>query len=85
MPVTHGEIVAESGWDEDAGVEGFIYIRAATTLYIPYWGSDITQRITSPGIYRVDPNSEEGYLDRLYEEELDALTHMLAELGATPR
>lgn len=62
---------------------GFDYVgvRAAVDLPIPYGKDRILVKVESPGLWGVESDSDEGYLDSVFQEEIDTLTDMLTELG----
>ena len=62
---------------------GFDYIgvRAAVELPIPFGKDRILTRIESPGLWGIESDSGEEYLDSVFQEESAILTDMLAELG----
>lgn len=81
--VTYGAIQRESDWDTSADTEGYIYVRAFTTLHIPVRGEIVAQMIQSPGLYGIqDDGTTPEYLTQVYEEERATLLAMLAALGA---
>ncbi len=56
-------------------------IRAAVELPIPYGKDRILTRIESPGLWGIESDSGEDYLDSVFQEESAILADMLAELG----
>lgn len=84
LKVRHSAIKRESDYDEEIGVEGFIYVRATCMIYIPVGRVSIAQQISSPGLWGIDAESSAEYLDLVYDEERETLAAMLAALGATP-
>ena len=63
---------------------GFIGVRAAIDLDIPTkQGGIIGQRITTPGLWGIEDDSDEDYLREVYEEECAQLVEMLETLGVT--
>jgi len=63
------------------GCFGFVGVRAAVELPIPYGADRILVTIESPGLWGVESDSDEDYLDSVFQEECDTLTEILAELG----
>ena len=61
----------------------FIGVRAAVELPIPYGKDRILTRIESPGLWGIESDSGEDYLDSVFQEESNILADMLAELGVT--
>ena len=59
----------------------FIGIRAAVELPIPYGKDRILTRIESPGLWGIESDSGEDYLESVFQEESNILAGMLAELG----
>ena len=62
---------------------GFIGVRAAVELPIPYGADRILVTIESPGLWGVESDSDEDYLDSVFQEECETLADMLTELGVT--
>ena len=62
---------------------GFDYVgvRAVVELPIPYGKDRILTRIESPGLWGIESDSGEDYLDSVFQEESNILADMLAELG----
>jgi hypothetical protein len=63
------------------GEFGFIGVRAVVELPIPYGKGHILQKIESPGLWGIESDSGDDYLDSVFQEEIAILTDMLAELG----
>ena len=63
------------------GEWGCIGIRAAVELPIPYGKDRILTRIESPGLWGIESDSGEDYLESVFHEESNILAGMLAELG----
>jgi hypothetical protein len=63
------------------GEFGFIGIRAAVELPIPFGKGHILQKIESPGLWGIESDSGDDYLASVFQEESDILADMLAELG----
>jgi hypothetical protein len=63
------------------GAFDFIGVRAAVELPIPYGKDRILARIESPGLWGIESDSGEDYLDSVFQEESAILAGMLAELG----
>jgi hypothetical protein len=59
----------------------YIGVRAAVELPIPYGKDRILARIESPGLWGIESDSGEDYLDSVFQEETDILAEMLTELG----
>ena len=61
------------------GQLGFVGVRARAVLTVPsaqggYWTSVV---ICSPGIWSIEDDSDNGYLDEVYAEEVETLKEML--------
>ena len=56
-------------------------IQAAATFLIPLDGHYVTQTITSPGLWGIESDSDDAYLDEIFSGECDSLAAMLAALG----
>jgi len=63
------------------GAFDFIGVRAAVELPIPYGNDRILTRIESPGLWGIESDSGEDYLESVFQEESNILAGMLAELG----
>ena len=63
------------------GAFDFIGVRAAVELPIPYGKDRILSRIESPGLWGIESDSGEDYLETVFQEESNILAGMLAELG----
>jgi len=59
----------------------YVGLRAAVELPIPYGADRILVKVESPGLWGVESDSDEDYLDSVFREECDTLADMLAELG----
>ena len=59
----------------------FVGIRAAVELPIPFGKDRILTRIESPGLWGIESDSGEDYLESVFQEESNILADMLAELG----
>jgi hypothetical protein len=59
----------------------YVGVLAAVELPIPYGADRILARIESPGLWGIESDSGEDYLDSVFREESDILADMLAELG----
>jgi hypothetical protein len=62
------------------GEFGFIGIRAAVELKIPYGKGHILQKIESPGLWGIESDSGDDYLKSVFQEESEILADMLKEL-----
>lgn len=67
------------------GAFGFVGVRAAIELPIPYGKDRILARIESPGLWGIESDSGEDYFDSVFQEEIAILADMLAELGVKVR
>lgn len=67
------------------GAFDFIGIRATVELPIPYGKDRILIRIESPGLWGIESDSGEDYLDSVFQEESATLAEMLMELGVKVR
>lgn len=59
----------------------FVGVRAAVELPIPYGKDRILCHIESPGLWGVESDSGEEYLQSVFSEESETLADMLGELG----
>ncbi len=59
----------------------FVGVRASVELPIPFGKDRILTRIESPGLWGIESDSGEDYLDSVFREESNILADMLAELG----
>jgi hypothetical protein len=59
----------------------FVGVRAAVEVPIPYGKDRILTRIESPGLWGIESDSGEDYLESVFQEESTILADMLAELG----
>jgi hypothetical protein len=59
----------------------YVGVRAAVELPIPYGKDRILTRIESPGLWGIESDSGEDYLDSVFQEESNILADMLTELG----
>lgn len=72
----------------DAFYEGawhMMGIQASATFLIPLNGHYVTQTVTSPGLWGIESDSDEDYLDQVFTDECVNLTEMLQMLGVTVR
>ena len=62
---------------------GFDYVgvRATVEVPIPYGKDRILVKIESPGLWGIESDSGEDYLQSVFQEETDILADMLTELG----
>ena len=61
----------------------FVGIRARATINIPYGANPqcwITAELMSPGLWGIESDSSDAYLQEVYREERDILVEMLAFL-----
>jgi hypothetical protein len=56
-------------------------VRAVVEVPIPYGKDRILTRIESPGLWGIESDSGEDYLQSVFEEESAILADMLTELG----
>jgi hypothetical protein len=63
------------------GAFEFVAIRAAVELPIPFGADRILVKIESPGLWGIESDSDEDYLESVFQEESNTLADMLAELG----
>ena len=59
----------------------YVGVRAAVELPIPFGKDRILTRIESPGLWGIESDSGEDYLESVFQEESAILADMLAELG----
>ena len=55
----------------------FIGIQAKAEIHI----NGISETITSPGLWGIEDDPDESYLEEIYQEQKDELAEMLRELG----
>ena len=67
------------------GAFDFVGVRAAIELPIPFGKDRILTRIESPGLWGIESDSGEDYLDSVFQEESAILANMLTELGVKVR
>ena len=65
------------------GAFDFIGVRAVVEVPIPYGKDRILTRIESPGLWGIESDSGEDYLQSVFEEESAILADMLTELGVS--
>jgi len=65
----------------DHGFWNMIGVRAKATFLIPLNGHYVIQTITTPGLWGIESDSDEDYLDDVYAAECAQLSSMLATLG----
>lgn len=63
------------------GSFGFMGVRAEVFIKIPHGEGYISQRITSPGLWSIEDDSDPSYLGEVFKEETEVLIGMLNELG----
>jgi hypothetical protein len=79
----------DTSWlDDEPRLEAFqdgtwhmIGIQAAATFLIPLGGHFVVQTVESPGLWGIESDSDEAYLDEVYAEECGNLAEMLKTLG----
>ena len=79
--------------DDDAGRERLdafregtwhlIGIQASANFLIPLGGQFVTQTVTSPGLWGIESDPDEAYLDQVFAEECASLAAMLGAIGVT--
>lgn len=68
--------------DYNRGVWSMIGIRAKVVLKIPNKnGGSIRQTIESPGVWGIESDSDDSYLQEVFADECQTLEEMLKELG----
>ncbi len=68
----------------NAGGWHMIAVRAAVDLDIPCKaGGTISQTIVSPGVWGIESDSAEGYVDDVFADECQQLSEMLEAMGLT--
>jgi hypothetical protein len=84
----------DTSWlDDDAGRERLdafregtwhlIGIQASANVLIPLGSHFVTQTVTSPGLFGIESDSDEAYLDEVFAEECASLAAMLSAIGVT--
>lgn len=85
---------ADVSWlDDEAGRERLdsfrqgcwhmVGIQASANILIPLGCHFVTQTVTSPGLWGIESDSGEEYLDQVFAEECANLAAMLAAIGVT--
>lgn len=64
-----------------AGAWHCIAIKARATFLIGLGEAAVIQAIESPGLWGIESDSDPGYLDEVFREEVETLSHMLAQLN----
>lgn len=64
-----------------AGAWHCIAIKAQATFLIGLGEAAVIQAIESPGLWGIESDSDPGYLDEVFREEVETLRHMLAQLN----
>lgn len=65
------------------GEFGFVGVRAGVDLKIPLGKGYVTQRVTSPGLWAIESDSDESYFAEVFSEECATLAEIVADLGFT--
>ena len=65
------------------GTWHLIGIQASATVLIPLGGHFVTQTVTSPGLFGIESDSDEDYLDQVFADECASLAAMLSAIGVT--
>ena len=60
-----------------------IGIQASANVLIPLGDHLVTQTVTSPGLFGIESDSDEDYLDQVFDEECANLAAMLIAIGVT--
>lgn len=76
----------QEGWEDRLdqyrrGVFLFCGVRAVATIAIPYGHDWITTEISSPGLWGIEDDSGEDYLNEVFEEERRILIDMLDSMS----
>lgn len=84
--ITRADAWSNIPWRDDADDAGGrddyqIGIQAESTFLIPLGNHFVIQTITSPGLWGIDADSDDGYLDEVFADECDNLAVMLQALG----
>lgn len=64
-----------------AGAWHCIAIKALVTFLIGLGEAAVIQAIESPGLWGIESDSNSGYPDEVFREEVETLSHMLAQLN----
>jgi hypothetical protein len=75
----------QEGFEQDlaayqAGVFGFVGVRAVAEIRIPYGHDWIVTTLKSPGLWGIQDNSGDDYYQEVFEEERQTLLDMLVSL-----
>ena len=84
----------DASWlDDDSGRERLdafregswhmIGIQASANVLIPLGGHFVTQTVTSPGLFGIESDSDEAYLDEVFADECASLAAMLSAIGVS--
>ena len=84
--VTSADSWSEPPWrndPDDAGTHDAyqIGIQAEATFLIPLGNHFVIQTISSPGLWGIEADSDDAYLDEVFADECDNLAVMLQALG----
>jgi hypothetical protein len=69
--------------DYDADGWHMIGIKAAATFLIPLNGHHVIQIVETPGLWNIESDSDDAYLDAVYADECAELAAMLNVLGVS--
>jgi hypothetical protein len=64
-----------------AGCFGFVGVRASAELHIPHGSAFIIQHIETPGLWGIEDDSGDDYLESVFQEECNTLASMLEAMG----
>ncbi len=65
------------------GAWHLIGVQAAATFLIPHGDHFVAQTVKSPGLFGIESDSDDDYLDEVFAEECASLSQMLSALGVT--
>ena len=60
---------------------GYVGIQASVQISIPYRQGSITHKISSPGLWGIESDSDDSYFNEVFAEESETLIDMLTQLG----
>lgn len=84
--ITRADAWSDPPWRDDADCAGgrdecWIGLQAEATFLIPLGNHFVIQTVTSPGLWGIDADSDDAYLDEVFADECENLAVMLQALG----
>lgn len=86
--ITRADAWSEPPWRDEpenasARDEYRIGLQAEASFLIPLGNHFVIQTVTSPGLWGIDADSDDAYLDEVFADECENLAAMLEALGVT--